>query len=409
MNVVFVGSLLPPSLLREYPAASVAGNNYQFGLVEQLCLSHNVQALTIPPIRSAKLSRVAFLLFARSLISVPRSVRVSATLSVDLLPFVNVFVVKPFSIALVTLGSVLRALLRTSRDAQQCVVVYNSISYIYAPALLAARITRTPLCAIIADVPLKSHRRQILRRLENYAELRLARSGEMLVALTQGLAADFANARPTIVIDGAVSLHPGHELPGNETNVAEAGRTSTLDVVFTGSLNEASGIELVLSAFELVADRRIHLHIYGAGPQLDAVRNHRLFGHTIFYNGVVSNQAVRTIQTKATLLVSPRVPDGFLTRYTFPSKVLEYLSSGSPVLSNALECFGDDLLSLLNTVDSVTPQDWADAINRICLDTSGEYIRRAAYAREVIFATRTWEAQGQRFAKFLGEFGPDRA
>ena len=52
--------------------------------------------------------------------------------------------------------------------------------------------------------------------------------------------------------------------------------------------------------------------------------------------GNVSNREVLAYQRRATLLVNPRPTSEDFTRYSFPSKLLEYMSSGRPVLTTGL-------------------------------------------------------------------------
>ena len=49
-------------------------------------------------------------------------------------------------------------------------------------------------------------------------------------------------------------------------------------------------------------------------------------------------------QREATLLVNPRTPEGEFTKYSFPSKTMEYLASGVPTLIYSLQGIPDEYL-----------------------------------------------------------------
>jgi len=52
--------------------------------------------------------------------------------------------------------------------------------------------------------------------------------------------------------------------------------------------------------------------------------------------GLASNEVVVEHQKRSSLLVNPRKKQEF-TKYSFPSKVLEYMSSGTPMLAYRLD------------------------------------------------------------------------
>ena len=55
----------------------------------------------------------------------------------------------------------------------------------------------------------------------------------------------------------------------------------------------------------------------------------------IVFKGMVPNKIVVEDQLKATLLVNPRPSIGEFTRYSFPSKNMEYMVSGTPMVYNS--------------------------------------------------------------------------
>jgi glycosyltransferase involved in cell wall biosynthesis len=56
----------------------------------------------------------------------------------------------------------------------------------------------------------------------------------------------------------------------------------------------------------------------------------------ISYFGVVPNKVVIADQIKASLLVNPRPSNLELAKFSFPSKNMEYMVSGTPLLTTAL-------------------------------------------------------------------------
>ena len=52
----------------------------------------------------------------------------------------------------------------------------------------------------------------------------------------------------------------------------------------------------------------------------------------IEFLGMLPRTDVLELQSKATILVNPRQPVGDFTKYSFPSKTIEYMASGTPLL-----------------------------------------------------------------------------
>lgn len=58
--------------------------------------------------------------------------------------------------------------------------------------------------------------------------------------------------------------------------------------------------------------------------------------HRIKYMGIVSNEMVVKALKEATLLINPRPSNSEFTKYSFPSKNMEYMASGTPLVTTPL-------------------------------------------------------------------------
>ena len=61
--------------------------------------------------------------------------------------------------------------------------------------------------------------------------------------------------------------------------------------------------------------------------------------------GCVTNDEIVRLQCEATLLVNPRPSDKEFCKYSFPSKTIEYMASGTPVLMTKLPGVPDGILT----------------------------------------------------------------
>lgn len=108
-------------------------------------------------------------------------------------------------------------------------------------------------------------------------------------------------------------------------------------IVYTGKTDKAFGIQTLLSAFSLVNDASYRLVICGAGDAAEMIRRAAAQDNRILYMGQVLPETALYWQEKATVLVNPRRSDAEYTKYSFPSKNIEYLLSGKPVVAYVLD------------------------------------------------------------------------
>ncbi len=108
-------------------------------------------------------------------------------------------------------------------------------------------------------------------------------------------------------------------------------------ILYTGKLIETNGIINLLEAFKRINNENYRLNICGSGEAEKYVIDAAQLDKRIVYMGQVNHKDILKLQRDATVLVNPRQNSGEYTRYSFPSKNLEYLSSGTPVIAYKLD------------------------------------------------------------------------
>lgn len=104
--------------------------------------------------------------------------------------------------------------------------------------------------------------------------------------------------------------------------------------IYAGGLYESYGVKNLVEAFKLLEQENIRLHIYGKGELEEYLKN--IQDTRIKYLGVVDNEYIMEEEIKATLLINPRFTNEEYTKYSFPSKNMEYMASGTPILTTKL-------------------------------------------------------------------------
>lgn len=107
-------------------------------------------------------------------------------------------------------------------------------------------------------------------------------------------------------------------------------------VLYSGCIHKKYGIKNLVDAFSMLNQEDIELHIYGSGDWQEGLEECCKSNKKIKYFGVKSNEEVVNAQMKSTLLVNPRPVDEEYVKYSFPSKNMEYIASGTPMLTTNL-------------------------------------------------------------------------
>ena len=107
-------------------------------------------------------------------------------------------------------------------------------------------------------------------------------------------------------------------------------------LLYCGGIKAEYGVLELAKAFIEVSEPEWELVIYGDGVALDALRRLTAGQPHIHLMGARPNHEVVQAQKQASVLVNPRKNQEF-TRYSFPSKLLEYMASGTPVLAYKLD------------------------------------------------------------------------
>lgn len=165
--------------------------------------------------------------------------------------------------------------------------------------------------------------------------------------------------KPYTVVEG---IYNNHQPPLAEPT------TDKKVIFYSGQLNPAYGMENLLEAFiNLYEDHKdMQLWLCGNGRLVPKIRELAEACPGIQFFGYVSGERVRQLQAEATVLVNPRQNVGGLTRFSFPSKTMEYLASGRPVLGYRLDGIPREYDDYIQYVEDNSIKALQDKLLEIC-------------------------------------------
>lgn len=387
LNIVFVGSVINKQDLKFFSDASIAGNKMQLGFITGFQQNGvQVQVISVEPQKMWRFNKKPILIRHKNFFI--------ENCHLDTIAYINLPVLKQFFLLI----NIYRTLNNYSFNKNTVIVVYNTMSFFALPVLKISKTKKCKNIAIVADLPIKKNK-NIFRKFEDYLQEKLISKFDGLIPLTVNIAKDFAPTKPYCLVEAG--FNPDDYINLTEICVRKHDSNKIWNIVFSGTLNELSGIELLISAMDLIKDKKIILNVYGDGELKSTVINASKKNDRICYHGKVGNDKMMIIQANSDLLICPRCSDNYTTKYTFPSKILEYMCVGVPVICNPLSGIPKEYDKYLCYCKSETREEWANTILNILGENYAMYKKNALEAKNNFIKEKTWNAQCKKVVKFL--------
>jgi len=321
----------------------------------------------------------------------------------DFLPFINITPIKQVTIGFSALWSILRWGWRMRYTPHRVVYTFNITVPSAVFTLLGAWITRSKAVAMVYDinVPGETVPPTFFYKLDYWLHKKLLPLFDGLVVITDSISNDFAPKIPFIRVEGGIK----NELVQRFTNVTRKTRSgnakSPFTLVVAGGLDEANGISVILEAFSLLEEDNYRLEIAGAGPLENMVRQAANRDERINFHGFISFDEVLKLYDSADVLVNMRLTKAINTRYFFPSKIMECLTSGVPVISTCPGHVSEEFSDFAFLLKEERPVDLANMVKYVASLAPDIRADKAAKAQEYMIRNKTWDVQGLRVVKFV--------
>jgi len=395
--LAFVGSVVPDEPAFHNAAFSRAGQMFQQGLL--LGLKHAglppSLVLSIFPIPS--FPRARRLWVSRGQACLPEGI------AVKLLPFLNLTPIKQIMIGLATVWNLLCWGWRVRRKRHRIVYTFNLSVPPGLFTLLGARLIGAKAVVSLNDinVPGQTVPATLANRIDFWLHKCLIPHFDGHIAVADRIMDDFAPGRPYIRIEGGI--RPEILDRTDDIHKSTKENSASFVIVSAGSLDEANGVLVLLQAFTMLEGEQYRLRIAGRGPLEYAVREAASRDHRIEYIGFVSFEQVLSLYNSADVLINMRLTETLNTKYFFPSKVMECLTSGVPLISTCTGHMEEEYGDFCYLLKDETPQGLADAIRYVSSLSSDERARIGCQARDYMRENKTWDAQGNKLFKYICE------
>jgi len=310
------------------------------------------------------------------------------------LPFINLFILKHLTRFLSGLALLSNILKKSKFDA---VIVHGIHSPFLVIACLMKVFFKIKIICIVTDPPVTPKSSGCVeiqaRRLDRFIIFYFLKKFDGLIVLSELFIKDNNLSLPYIVLDGFCDNEKFHN-----DNV-DFSDNEKFTFAYAGGLSEEYGVKrLVQAAVQL---ENIELFLYGKGPLSEYLTEMSSSFSNINYMGFTPPEKIACTLLKADCLVNPRPSSDSFVRYSFPSKVIEYLALGVPLLTTHLPSMSDDYLSHVLVINDETVSGIVNSLRDISSMSKLELNSISKRGQAFVFETRSCTAQGLKINQFF--------
>lgn len=262
-------------------------------------------------------------------------------------------------------------------------------------ALKAAKKRRIPLIYVVTDIP-EFQRGKFLKKIND----KIIAGADGFIFLTEQMN-EKANPhkKPYIVLEGHVD--------GSLTEVPQSERYEFTDgkkiVIYAGSIQKLYGIQNLVEGFIKANIENSELHVYGDGDYREELIDICKNNSSVKYMGIKPNESIVYEEQRAALLVNPRPSASEYTKYSFPSKNMEYMVSGTPVMTTKLPGMPAEYYPFVNLIEDETAEGIANTLTNFFRENADKRYKRGEAARGFVLDNKSNVVQAGKIIDFLRE------
>lgn len=250
---------------------------------------------------------------------------------------------------------------------------------------------------LLRDMYANENKSSVLYQLKQFylaPALRLQGDYNGYIYLTEAMRDIVAPDKPYMVMEGIADT-------SNMMSPDLTEKASNRAIMYAGMLHKKYGILNLVDAFQKLDLPDTELWLFGEGTAVEEIKARAAADPRIRYFGSVSREQILQCERKATLLVNPRDPAEDFTKYSFPSKTIEYMLSGTPLVTTKLEGIPAAYFGYVFSSESNSVQDLADTMGKALQHSAEALSEIGKKAQEFIKREKNSAQQAKRILTFL--------
>lgn len=338
MRILFLGFTIPEKLMEEIafydPFPQGQANKLQWNFINGF-KKNNIGKLDI-------LSSLPIFDYPHSPYFIAKGSKFHAGKSQGIIfPYVNVVGLKHISrFMMCSWYLILWHIKYRDENIEKRIILYGLNSAYLLALVFVKTLLKIKVVNIITDIPIddnlkESALRKYLRSIDKLFLNYLMQKMNGSVVLTKEIARDYIPKLPTLVVEGMIEPLDEDQILFKDIVVAEDIPKNL--IVYTGAIGVSYGLDHLVNAFVKLNNDYV-LWIFGKGDYSNILKDQIGNNKQIKYWGFVKdNNFVQKVSSLAKILIIPRNPNHAVTKYCFPSKLLEYMTLGVPVITSKMK------------------------------------------------------------------------
>lgn len=207
---------------------------------------------------------------------------------------------------------------------------------------------------------------------------------------------EYLHPSNTITIEGIVSNN-------SEFNVSKKLEDDTKIFLYAGGLNEQYGVKNLVDSFTNLSQKsqkNFRLILCGSGDLNDYIKDKSAEDSRIIYKGLVSHDEVEELQRACHVLINPRDDREEFVKYSFPSKNLEYMATGRPLMAYKLPSIPDEYDPYIYYINGKNMKDVILEIGNKSIDELNEF---GLDARNYVLQNKDEKTQCKKIVDFISD------
>ena len=346
-------------------------------LIEGLAAAAKVDVVANPPVNRSVLSA--------KFVRLPREEEGGA--SYRYIPAIRNPLVKAVAVGC---GTFFRTLFLIRKDSAVIVDGLNRMTAL--SAMLAARLRGKPCVGIVTDLPDMLGGSSFSKKLANFVIDHCTH----YVLLTEAMN-DYLNqkGKPYVILEGHADITMADRIPAMEK------KTEPRICFYAGGVSKQYGLSNLVEGFRKANLPNARLHIYGPGDYVKELQQIAAEDQRFFYGGMLLNTEIVKKEQEATLLVNPRPTGEEYVKYSFPSKTMEYMASGTPVLTTVLPGMPKEYHSYVYLLEDETADGITQKLKEVLANSDETLFRKGMEARKFVLEQKNNVIQASKILDML--------
>lgn len=401
MNILYLGKFFPEKLLNailEHNQGKIgfSNHNFEMSVINGLCRQENIdlKCITLPAVFSFPHNNHEF--FTRAEHYKYKNTEINST------GFCNLILLKEIWSTVSCAKQIMKCVKKFSGDTIH-VIINTPDNRLFDALKIASwfshkHFTKTVIIpdipSMVTDMDKQNPLKRILLKYRNDSVMKTTSGSNGLVLLTNAMMDFIPKPVKHIIMEGIVDAET------MDMRSVECSKNKKI-ILYTGTLRKIFGVTNLIEAFRLIPDTNVELWICGSGDSQQFIEDAARNDSRIKFWGLVDSKAALSMQHQATVLVNPRTSEGVFTKYSFPSKTMEYLLAGRSVIINKLPGIPEEYYDYVYTPDNESITALANCISYVLTIPDDIREKHAAEGRKFILEKKNSKMQTARILDMI--------